>query len=174
MARFDKCLSFILEREGGYVNDPTDRGGATNKGITQKAYDSYRTSIGIYTRPVIDITSDEVYAIYKLNYWNQAKCPVLNEPLDLMTFDSAVQHGPKRAVRMLQKALGVGDDGLFGPVSFQALQEEYSAGRVKELVDEVLAVRREFYKNIIDNDPTQKRFEKGWENRLKALKEAVS
>lgn len=174
MNRFDTCLKFVLEREGGYVDDPTDRGGETNQGVTQRVYNQYRGKIGLSLRSVKNITSDEVYAIYKIDYWNRAKCQILNEPIDLMTFDAAVNHGPGRAVKLLQDALGVNVDGQFGPVSIQALQEEYSACRVRELVEQVLAVRQAFYDQIIQNDPSQKKFERGWKNRLKALREAVA
>ena len=57
---FEKMLKFVLQREGGYVNDPHDLGGETNKGITHNTYNSYRKSKGLQTRSVKYITDDEV------------------------------------------------------------------------------------------------------------------
>lgn len=171
--RFDDCLKIILHFEGGYSDDPADRGGACNFGITQKTFDSYRHDIGLSDRPVKLISSDEVSAIYKLYYWFAAKCPLLPEPIDLYTFDAAVQHGPKRAIKQLQRALGISDDGVWGPKSIDALQEELMAENIKEIARNLLAIRLDFYDAIVDRDPTQERFIVGWKNRIAKLERAA-
>ena len=71
---FKKALSFVLKWEGGYVNNPNDRGGATNKGITQNTYNSYLQSKGRPTKDVRYITDAEVEDIYYSRYWLPAKC----------------------------------------------------------------------------------------------------
>lgn len=170
MNRFDYCLKFVLEREGGYSDHKNDNGGPTNHGITHKTYDQYRKNSGLHLRPVTFITSDEVTAIYRTMYWVPAKCGLLPDPLDLYVFDAAVNHGPGRAVKLLQRALGVADDGLLGPKTIGALHEEIQAGQLAELARNFLAIRQEFYDQIIDNDPSQKVFAKGWGNRLEHLR----
>lgn len=170
MNRFDYCLNFVLEREGGYSNDSVDRGGATHYGITQTTFDAYRKEAGLLTRSVFSITPDEVKGLYRVKYWTQAKCGLLPEPLDLYVFDSAVNHGPRRAVKLLQRALGVDDDGLIGPKTVEAIHEEIKAGRLPELCRNFLAIRQDFYDQIIDSDPTQKKFANGWANRLEHLR----
>lgn len=170
MSRFDECLKFVLAREGGYVNHKNDRGKATNKGITQKTYDAYREKLGLENQSVRGITSDEVSSIYKTGYWNAAKCGVLKEPIDLMTFDASVNHGPGMASKLLQSALGVDVDGKIGPKTIDALQEEFSANRMEELVDNMIAIRLDFYHSIVERDQSQGVFIKGWENRLKELR----
>lgn len=170
MNRFDYCLRFVLDREGGYSDHKSDRGGATNFGITQKTYDASRQEAGVLTRPVFSITANEVTAIYRLRYWNVAKCGLLAEPLDLYVFDSAVQHGPARAVKLLQRALGVADDGQLGPKTIGALHEEIAAGQLPELCRNFLAIRQDFYDDIVDADPTQQKFAEGWSNRLDHLR----
>lgn len=170
MTRFDECLKFVLAREGGYVNHKNDRGGSTNKGITQKTYDAHRDKLGIERQPVRDITSDEVSDIYKSGYWNTAKCGVIKEPIDLMTFDASVNHGPGRAAKLLQSALGIDADGKIGPKTIEAVNEEFSANRMAELIDNMIAIRLDFYHSIVERDPSQEVFIKGWENRLKELR----
>ena len=170
MSRFDDALRFVLAREGNYVDHPSDRGGRTDKGITQRVYSKFRKEAGLSDRHVKDITTDEVTAIYRLKYWNQAKCGLLPQPLDLYTFDAAVNHGPARAVRLLQRALGVEDDGLLGPRTIEALHEEIAAGQLAELCRNFLAIRQDFYDDIVENDPSQAVFADGWANRLEHLR----
>ncbi len=170
MTRFEYCLKFVLGVEGGYSDHKSDRGGATNFGITQKTYDRFRKDSGLSLRPVKSITTDEVQSIYKTMYWVVAKCGLLPEPLDLYVFDSAVNHEPARAVKLLQRALGVDDDGVIGPKTIEALHEEIQAGQLPELCRNFLAIRQDFYDDIVENDPTQEVFAKGWENRLEHLR----
>lgn len=170
MTRFDECLTFILSQEGGYSDHPKDRGGATNKGITQRVYTAFRKKSGLTLRSVKEITDDEVASIYKTGYWIAAKCHLLPAPIDLYTFDAAVQHGPVRAVKLLQRALCVDDDGKIGPKTIGALQEEIKAGQLAELARNLIAIRLDFYDQIIDNDPSQKVFERGWDNRIAHLR----
>ena len=47
MITFQRILPYLLQDEGGYVNDPADRGGATNKGVIQRTYDAYRKGKGM-------------------------------------------------------------------------------------------------------------------------------
>ena len=64
---YPQMLKFILQREGGYVNNPKDKGGETNKGITHGTYDVYRRSKGLKSQSVKNITDDEVRDIYYNN-----------------------------------------------------------------------------------------------------------
>jgi lysozyme family protein len=112
---FTDSLPFVLRWEGGYVNDPDDPGGATNKGITQKVYDGWRRRQGRAEQTVRNITDAEVQAIYEADYWMPPRCDLLQRQLDLVQFDTAVNMGVGRAVRFLQGALGCGVDGDFGP-----------------------------------------------------------
>ncbi len=103
--RFFKCLQFILKWEGGYSNHPNDPGGKTNKGITQRVYDLYRTSKKLPRRDVRFISDDEVREIYFHKYWVRAHAGDLPAPLDLVVFDTAVNCGVGTAIRFLQQAL---------------------------------------------------------------------
>src|SRR4051812_35082264 len=105
--RFDACLAFVLEREGGYVDDPQDHGGATNRGITQRVYDQFRDLHTMARQPVRNITPDEVRLVYRVLYWQSVCADDLPPPLDFVMFDSAVQHGASGATRLLQRALQI-------------------------------------------------------------------
>lgn len=173
MSRFDECLSFVLAREGGFSNNPSDHGGATQCGITQSAYTGWRRRCGLSDRPVRNSTMDEITAIYKSDYWQASKSNILPAPIDLCTFDAAVQHGPSRAVKMLQKALGVTEDGDFGLQSIDALSEEIHAGLIPELAKILIDNRVDYYHGIVSRDASQIVFLKGWEIRMDALREAI-
>ena len=103
---FADCLSIILESEGGFVDDPQDPGGATNLGVT------LATLAGFRRRPVTvadvrALTVADVAPIYQADYWNVAHCGDCPAGLDLMIFDEAVNQGPGRAIRSLQRVIGV-------------------------------------------------------------------
>jgi lysozyme family protein len=172
MNRFDYCLAVVLRAEGGYSDRQADRGGATNHGVTQKTYDQFRKDSGLSPRDVKQISTDEVTAVYRTMYWAVAKCGLLPQPLDLYVFDGAVNHGPRRATKILQGVLGVGADGSFGPVSITALQEETTAGHLAELANNYLAARLDFYDGIVEDDETQRANLNGWRNRIEHLRNA--
>ena len=90
---FGASLPFILRWEGGFVDDPDDRGGRTNKGVTQNVYHAWRADQGLAQQDVQQINDQEVGAIYFQGYWLPAKCDVLRSKLDLAAFDTAVNMG---------------------------------------------------------------------------------
>ena len=167
---FDEALVFALRWEGGYVNHQADRGGATNRGVTQRVYDEWRTRKGYDTRGVRLIDSSEVRQIYHEQYWKPTRCAALDAPMDLILFDSAIQHGPGRAIRWLQELVGVPVDGHFGPRTMAACDDYEANHGTTSLAIAFLARRDQFYSDIITRDPSQKIFEKGWANRMKDLR----
>lgn len=98
---FDKALSFVLRWEGGYVNNPNDKGAATNKGITQATYNSWLRSKGQNNKDVRQITDSEVRAIYYNNYWLAAGCNKMSEKFAILCFDTAVNMGVSRCKEFL-------------------------------------------------------------------------
>lgn len=102
MDNFSKALDFVLAREGGYSNDPDDRGGATKYGISSKAY------------PDVDIknlTIAAATAIYHKDYWDANWCDQMPYWAGFAVFDTAVQMGRHHAVICLQKTANLRDDG---------------------------------------------------------------
>lgn len=111
---FDDAVKFILDYEGGYVNDPNDPGGETKFGISKRSY------------PNLDITNlsiDHAKFIYREDYWNKVKGDWLPVALRLMVFDCAVNQGVTRSIKFLQKSLGLKEDGIFGPITGHAVRD---------------------------------------------------
>ena len=167
MAAFDEALPFVLRWEGGLVDDPDDAGGRTNKGVTQRVYDRWRARQGLQSQDVQAIDNDELRAIYEADYWLPPRCDVLYQPLDLVQFDTAVNMGPRRAVRFLQMAVGCPVDGVFGPMTKQATDSRDAAS----VVEIYCGIREQFYRDIVAAKPSQKKFLKGWLNRLNSLRQ---
>jgi lysozyme family protein len=162
-------LPFIMSWEGGFVDDPDDPGGRTNKGITQATYDRWRTRQGQPARDVKVIGDDEVQAIYEAFYWIPARCNLLRRKLDLIQFDTAVNMGTNRAVRILQTALGCGVDGVFG----RETQDAAGACDVGSAMIAHCDIREGIYRRLPERNPKLKKFLKGWLNRLNALRAEI-
>jgi len=174
MNRFDECLTFVLRHEGGYTNNPLDRGGATNRGITQATLDEWRISKGLPRSPVSGLSGQEISAIYQKRYWVPSGAGALESPLDLVVFDAAVQHGPTRSVKWLQRAVSVVPDGIPGPQTWRAVSSYCAAVGTENLVEACLKLREGFYHVIVANDPKQVVFSRGWANRMADLYAEVS
>lgn len=101
---FEKALQFVLKWEGGYSNNPNDKGGATNKGITQNTYNAW---LKVHNKPVKDvkfISDNEVREIYYKNYWQAAGCPSMTDKFAILCFDTAVNMGVSRVKEFLKAA----------------------------------------------------------------------
>jgi lysozyme family protein len=113
---FDEAFHRLLGHEGGYVNHPADPGGETNWGISKRQF------------PDLDIkalTVDEAKGIYRRGYWNQVRADDLPAQLRFDVVDLAVNSGVETAVRFLQQALEVADDGRLGPVTLAAARAQH-------------------------------------------------
>lgn len=149
---FDQALAFVLEHEGGYVNDPADPGGETHLGISHRAYPE---------EDIKGMTRARAAEIYQADYWRPARCDELPAPLALALFDSAVNMGVSAAAQLLQRAIGAEVDGLIGP---QTLARAKQADPQKAATD-LLAFRLARYARL-DTSPTYMR---GWSRRVLAL-----
>ena len=159
------ALQFVLRWEGGFVDDPDDRGGRTNKGVTQSVYDTYRRQHGLALQDVLEITDAEVSAIYHDGYWLQACCDELRNKLDLAQFDTAVNMGPNRAARILQTAVRTTVDGIIGPITLAAAE----AADLGEALTSYCEIREGLYRTFA-KAPRQEKFLRGWLNRLNDLR----
>lgn len=167
---FDDCLAFVLRWEGGFVDDPDDRGGATNKGITQAVYDEWRERKHYDKRSVRDIEDGEVKQIYLEQYWKPSRCQAMDFPMSLILFDSAVNHGVGRAVKLLQEVLNVSVDGHFGPATMAAYDFLEECHGTNYVAVQYLKAREAFYFRIVESRPEQGKFLRGWLNRLSDLR----
>ena len=131
MSPFNLFINRILGVEGGYVNDPADPGGETNWGISKRSY------------PDLDIknlTRDEAIAIYERDFWQPIAANDLPSSVAYQALDFAVNSGISTAIRALQRASGVADDGNFGPIS----QKAVSTASETDLILRLLAERLMF------------------------------
>ena len=149
MGMFDYFIERVLTHEGGYVNDPRDPGQETRWGISKRAY------------PQVDIrnlTRAQAVDIYRRDFWQRVRGDELPREFAFQALDAAVNHGIGNAVRWMQRAAGVADDGVIGPVTLAAVQRAQAA----DLVLRFNAERLRFYAKLT----TFSVFGRGWVNRV--------
>ena len=126
---FERAVEVVLELEGGLSDDPHDAGGLTKHGISQKAY------------PDLDIralTREQAIDIYRRDYWDACKCSLLPWPWQLFVFDAAVNQGARTAIQMLQRTLGVADDGIIGPKTLAAVERASPERALRYMVSRLM------------------------------------
>ena len=166
--RFLVCLKRLLRDEGGVSNNPKDPGGLTNKGITLRTYVRYynesmsSVNLSEYKRKLLNITDEEVQEIYYRNYWVESFSYRLPVGVDYIIFDLAVNSGPSKAIRILQKAVGAGVDGEYGPQTSKKMLEYVNEKGVVSLINEIRQLREKYYRSL----STFGTFGRGWLNRL--------
>lgn len=163
---FSACVTFTLAREGGFVNNPRDPGGATNFGITKATLQAWR-GWPITADDVRALKVGEAMAIYRANYWKPAGCAGLPLGVDLMVFDCAVNSGVRTSAKLLQRAVGVTDDGAIGPDTLRAV---YAIGDQAELIAKLAAVRLAYCRGLGAFGV----FGKGWTERINAAARAAT
>lgn len=164
---FGRALSRVLLHEGGFVDHPSDPGGATNRGVTFRVYDAYRRRKGLPTQDVRKITAEEIAEIYRLQYWNAVKADYLPAGVDYVLFDGAVNSGPSQSIKWLQRALGnVVVDGIIGQATLQAVAEH---PRPSELINAICDRRMAFLKAL----RTWRTFGKGWTARVEGVRKTA-
>lgn len=192
--RFQAVVADVLKSEGGFVNDPADRGGATNLGWSLRTlaiegkidldHDGF-ADFDLDRDGDIDgvdirlLTVADAKALYRRCFWDRYKCGALPAPLDGALFDQAVNGGGKAAAKMLQRAINTVMkgrknyplllDGDIGPKTLGGLR----AARKLVPIAKLLSLYREEaiarYRAIVAADPKQQRFLKGWINRALRL-----
>lgn len=161
---FAHALAHVLEMEGGFSDDAHDPGGPTNLGITLAVFAAWRKtklSGANRARLIRDLKAIDratVAAIYRTRYWEPAHCAELPDPLALMHFDAAVNHGVRTAIRCLQEAVGASVDGEVGPETRAAVARTPIAAAL----DAYAAIRERRYRAL----PHFWRFGRGWLRRV--------
>ncbi len=156
-SNFKSSLRAVLKHEGGYVNHPSDPGGATNKGITLATYRRYIDPHGT-AADLRKLTEAQAAVVYKRQYWDAVLGSELPSGVDYAVFDFAVNSGPSRAVRFLQRALKVQADGRVGPETLRALKKVDH----KKLINSYKDARLAFLKRL----STWPTFGRGWAKRV--------
>lgn len=149
MDKFDTFIERVLGHEGGYVNHPSDPGGETKWGIAKRSYPSVN---------IKELTREQAKDIYRRDFWDKIDGNKLHEDVAFQVLDAAVNHGPGNSIRWLQRAAGVADDGVLGPISHAAIARVPAV----DLVLRFNAERLEFYTKL----STWSTFGKGWVRRV--------
>ncbi|MFT5120385.1 MAG: LysM repeat protein, partial [Psychrobacter glaciei] len=157
--KFHKISKIILRHEGGYVDDPTDKGGKTNMGIAWKTWLTYaKSDLGLEptTSNLKNITSEQAEIIYRKRYWEpKGFCKVVNDKVGLMIYDWTITSGgagkevQKLLTNEFKKDVGI-IDGAIGSKTIQAVN---NVENQKLLLERIAAIRREYYHMLVKNRP---------------------
>ena len=166
---FDACFAKVIKSEGGYVNDPADRGGETNLGVTIAAWGAY---LGRAIQPgeMKALTVDTVKPFYRSMYWDKVKGDDLPVGVDYAVFDFAVNAGIGRAAKFLQRSVGAVDDGVIGSGTLGLVAKTDPA----KLLDNFAYQKQRFYNGLATTNPTQQKFLKGWLARVDHVQTAAT
>lgn len=174
MADFKTAITKLLEHEGGYVNNPADKGGPTNFGITQTTYDTWmrkQTKNPNYKSTIDEIKNMSVgnaILIYKENYWDKVGGDKIKYYATAYAiFDQAVNFGPSVAIKRAQKVAGVTQDGVVGPKTLEAINKIKDT----DFVNQFVLLTESAYRTIVANNPSQSVFLQGWLNRAASIGE---
>lgn len=150
---FQRFFDRLIKHEGGYVNHPSDPGGETNWGITK------RTALANgYVGSMRAMSRLQAREIYHKAFWQRYHCDQYPPALAFQLFDAAVNHGFGNAARMLQRAVGVADDGIIGAITLQQIADL----PVSDMLLRFNAERLRFY-TMLSAFST---FGRGWVNRV--------
>ena len=147
---FDQVFDKLINHEGGYIFNPHDPGGETKFGISKRSY------------PHLDIhslTLADAKTIYRRDFWDRAQCDKLHPDLAFDLFDGAVNSGIGQSIRWLQRAIGVADDGVVGPLTLASINRENDTSAIRARYN---GHRLDFMTRLSTWDV----FGKGWARRI--------
>lgn len=164
MANHKILESFVLKWEGGFVNDKDDLGGATNMGITLATYRSVFGS----KKTVKDLkrmTRVQWGVIFKKYYWDKWKADDIKDQNVANILVDWLWCSGSYGIKILQKVLGVSIDGIVGPKTIAAINARDGI----ELFDTIKQERKDYIDSICQARPQNKKFKKGWLNRINSI-----
>jgi lysozyme family protein len=155
-----ELIDGILTREGGFTNNPHDAGGPTNFGITAASWGTYARLGRVATADEVGaISRDQAIAYYRSTYVDNGPFAAIDaEPLRVQLIDFAVNSGTSRAIRWLQRTIGVPVTGVLDVPTHTAV----SAAPPVLINNALVAARISMYSGIVENDSTQAVFLRGW------------
>ena len=163
---FQASLQYVLQSEGGFVDNPNDVGGATMKGITLDTYKIYKKNTHLTPNDLKLISDMDVSTIYLNQYWNACRCSDLPSGIDYCVFDASVNMGYSRATKILQESCGATPDGTLGSITMALIRQSD-----RNLLIKTFSEKKEaFYRRIVANNPSQSIFLKGWLARIESVK----
>lgn len=175
MNAFEQALGFTLGLEGGYSNNPSDKGGTTMYGITEAV--ARKNS---YTGPMEELPLNIIKQIYKSQYWDKMNLDEVAEtsiPIAIKLFDAAVNIGPVKIGKFFQNAINILElrhklrpplivDGVIGQDTIARLKMRElnikHAGEEDLILKMLNAQQCVYYMELVQSDPSQTVFLKGW------------
>ncbi len=164
MADHRKLVPHLLKWEGGFVNDPDDKGGATMKGVTLTTFRNFYGK----DKTVDDlkkITDEQWTYIMKKGYWNKAGADAIDSQSVANAIVDWCYNSGTGILKRIQRIVGVKDDGIVGPKTIAAINSKSPL----PLFGAIKQDRIKFINGIIARDEKQKRFYNGWMNRINSL-----
>ena len=169
LSNWEKSFNLVIAHEGGFSDDIRDRGnklrdgrpGSTMLGCTQANWEHY---IGrkVTHDEMRRLTKEDVKPLYKNNYWDVVMGDVLCAGLDYAAFDFAINAGPFASRKIIQKALGITADGIFGKQTLKAIKESNGA----DLIEKFSNVKESYSRSLSDFSI----YGKGWLRRVAEVK----
>lgn len=169
MADYKKLIPFILRWEGGFANDPVDRGGATMKGITIGTFTVYRNTKGNPEPTVTDlknISDQEWEDVFKSLFWDRWHADNIKTQSIANILVDWVWASGKYGITIPQRILGVTQDGVVGPKTIEAL----NARDADKLFAQLRQARINFVETIVKRNPSQGKFLNGWKKRIYSIR----
>jgi lysozyme family protein len=152
VSSFDAAIGYLLMLEGGYSDIAQDHGGATHWGVT----DAEATRHGFNVQ---SLTVDQAKQIFKDGYWKFD--PVTDQRVATKMLDMVVNFGNYGGARLIQSAVGVTRDGIFGPATIAAV----NAIDPDTLLEKLSLAAGDHYVDIVTANTSQIVFLKGWIRR---------
>lgn len=169
MADINILAPYIKKWEGGFVNDPADKGGATNMGVTIATFEAYCRRKA-YPRPTVErlkrLTEKEWLDILKTMFWDKWKADAIHSQKLANILVDWVWCSGSHGILIPQKLLGVKVDGVVGEKTLEAI----NAQDPDKFFQTVLDARKRYLNDITISRPANRRFLKGWLNRLEDIK----
>ena len=169
MAKVEILAPYIKKWEGGFVNDPADRGGATNKGVTIATFEAYCKAKSL-PRPNVErlkrMTDGEWLDILKTMFWDKWQADKIKSQKLANILVDWVWGSGVYGIKIPQRILGVKQDGIVGDETLKAL----NAQDPDKLFQVIYEARKKYLNDITISRPINKRFLKGWLNRLEDIR----
>jgi len=157
MANFRNVVERTLRMEGELADDPLDSGGLTKYGISQAQYPDL---------DIANLTLDQAKEIYERDYWNNLRLgEISSDRVAWKVFDIAVNCGTPRAAVMLQRAVGVEQDGIIGKATIARVNENITLKNTQVVIDTLAELQARHYAKTVRNRPTNAKYIVGWMER---------
>lgn len=185
---YNEAIKIVSVAEGGWCHVRGDKGGETVFGVARKYHpkwtgwlivDGYAASYGRGTPQFIRMVNNDeslktlAENLFRTIMWMPIRCDSMPREIAIVSFDMAVNSGTLNAAKTLQRTLNslgsnVSVDGAIGPITLAAINEQYNIDS-QNFIIYFLKHRYNFYQRIVKRRPSQKKFWKGWVNRLRRL-----